>query len=329
MTGPLLALALAVAPAPPPAAATPTFGAEVKLVWIEVSLESSRKEGLPQLTAEDFEILDNGVRQTVERVIPPGAGAQPIEVALVLDVSGSVSGMIDQLRSAAQALAAGLHPTDKALVLTFGRRIALRHPLGPPSPALDAALQAIAAGPGGAGFDDAVFVAAKLREPNPARAAIVLFSDGAGHDGWLDDSTTEDALRRSDAVFYAVRPPSFGWGRFGSRPEAGRGEGIPEERFRSDRGPAARLRDSSAVDGSERLQHLADLTGGRVWTTASADKLKQNFEAVLQEIRGRYVLAFTPTGVSPDGWHAIQVNLTRHKLKLQARKGYTGRPAPH
>ena len=42
----------------------------------------------------------------------------------------------------------------------------------------------------------------------------------------------------------------------------------------------------------------------------------------LDDIRTRYLLTYYPTGVAPDGWHALDVRVTRAGLTVKAREGY-------
>ncbi len=66
----------------------PTFRAGVDVVKVDVSIARG-VEHVSGLTAENFEVFDNGVKQKITNV----AVAQvPLEVYLVLDLSGSVQG---------------------------------------------------------------------------------------------------------------------------------------------------------------------------------------------------------------------------------------------
>ena len=50
------------------------------------------------------------------------------------------------------------------------------------------------------------------------------------------------------------------------------------------------------------------------------------FRAMLDDFRATYVLQYVPHGVSPDGWHEVDVSVkTRGKFDIRARKGYRGR----
>ena len=98
---PALSVLLAAAMATP---AVPTFTTSVEAVYVDVFVT---RDGQPVagLTAKDFEVSDNGVRQDVSLV---SVEAVPIVAVMVFDVSASVAGVrLDDLRAAGRALIGG------------------------------------------------------------------------------------------------------------------------------------------------------------------------------------------------------------------------------
>lgn len=47
---------------------------------------------------------------------------------------------------------------------------------------------------------------------------------------------------------------------------------------------------------------------------------------VLQEFRQRYVISYTPQGVSRDGWHTLKVRVKSRGAAVRARPGYLAGP---
>ena len=70
------------------------------------------------------------------------------------------------------------------------------------------------------------------------------------------------------------------------------------------------------------LEELASITGGRLLRTGSPGKLRDAFAQALREMKTRYVLSYTPQGVTREGWHTLQVGLTRPNADITARRGY-------
>lgn len=71
-----------------PAPSTQTFRASTDVVMVDVSVRSSGR-AVDGLTTGDFVLTDNGVRQQIESV---EASAVPIDVTLVIDLSGNPRG---------------------------------------------------------------------------------------------------------------------------------------------------------------------------------------------------------------------------------------------
>ena len=78
--------------------------------------------------------------------------------------------------------------------------------------------------------------------------------------------------------------------------------------------------------GAGRAEFLRDLsanTGGRAVEIESTTDLQKTFVGILGEFRQRYVLSFTPRGVSDAGWHKLQVRVKGRRPTITARQGYT------
>jgi len=80
-------------------AQVPDFPVKVEVVRVNV-LVKGRDGSLPDLTAADFELRDNGVPQEIEVV---ASGHTPLSLILALDVSGSVEGPASSTRAAGVA----------------------------------------------------------------------------------------------------------------------------------------------------------------------------------------------------------------------------------
>jgi Ca-activated chloride channel family protein len=75
------------------------------------------------------------------------------------------------------------------------------------------------------------------------------------------------------------------------------------------------------------LKQVAHEAGGRIWSASSNRDLQELFRRAIRDMRDRYVLTYTPNGVSRSGWHALSVRLVGKKADVVARPGYWV-PAP-
>jgi VWFA-related protein len=70
------------------------------------------------------------------------------------------------------------------------------------------------------------------------------------------------------------------------------------------------------------LGKLTEVTGGRTWSAQSDRQLEELFGRVLDEMRARYLLTYTPPGPQKPGWHQIKVSLKGARGDVIAKQGY-------
>ena len=115
----MMLAALLLAAAPPPVQDPPVFGTSTEVVRVE-ALVTHGREVVEGLTAADFEVKDNGVRQRLKSV---SFEEVPLDILFVLDVSRSVRGTkLMALRDAASALLDELDSADRVALVGFRER---------------------------------------------------------------------------------------------------------------------------------------------------------------------------------------------------------------
>jgi len=70
------------------------------------------------------------------------------------------------------------------------------------------------------------------------------------------------------------------------------------------------------------LRRLAEITGGRNWSAQSDRQLEELFGRVLDEMRARYLLTYSPSAPQQLGWHQIKVSLKGTRGDVIAKQGY-------
>ena len=80
-------------------------------------IDKKHKRTMGNLTKEDFELTDNGVRQQISYF---SRDELPLSIMLMLDVSGSVRPIIHDIRAGALNALMRLKPEDQVAVMAFG-----------------------------------------------------------------------------------------------------------------------------------------------------------------------------------------------------------------
>lgn len=276
----------------------PVFRSTAVGVAVDVSVKKGNTV-VPNLTAADFTLLDNGVPQTVESV---QIETVPVDVTLAVDVSGSTRGLLGRYRSDVAAIAKLLRPVDRLRLIAFGTQVDEALRLG--SIVGRAPVERLAASSNSAVYDG---IAAALLRPTgiDRRHLIVAFTDSYDNRSVVSPELLAAAASRSESVLHIVSPdpPSMG-----ANDVIGNGLFWP---------PVA-------------LDTVAEATGGlrhtpAAWITEPGGSLVFDFKKIFDDFRQSYVLRFRPAGVPPQGWHELTVALKlKGNYKVRARRGYFG-----
>jgi len=182
------------------AAAPQLFKSGTQSVRVDV-LVTDRGKPIEGLTVEDFELFDNGVRQTIaladfDRLM--------LNVVLTFDMSSSVSpARLKHLQRAAGAVFDALAESDRAGLVTFSHQVTLGHRLTGDVGLLRAAI-AKAVPAGTTALVDGVYSGMMLGESDAGRALLIAFSDGVDTASWLTAESVLETAKRADVVAYAV-----------------------------------------------------------------------------------------------------------------------------
>jgi VWFA-related protein len=222
----------------------------------------------------------------VQRIETVDGGDLPINAVLALDTSASLRGKRQtDLVGAAESLLDGLRPIDRAALTTFSHAVRPSIGLTADMIAVRAAVRGIEPS-GNTSMIDGVFVALASTLDQPGRFLVVACTDGGDTASWLEPAEVGEIARRSNAVVYAVT--------------------------------------SADVKRPTALRLLADTTGGQLMTVRSSDELRGTFQRILAEFRSRYVLVYSPQGVTTGGYHRLEVTVPHRRVTVKARPGYAG-----
>jgi len=287
----------------------PKFRSGADAVRVDVQARQGNRP-VAGLTAEDFELRDTGVLQTVQVV---ASGDVPLTLLLALDTSGSVEGeKLEHLKAAARGAVAALTKDDRATLITFTERVAREAAPTADRAVIGAAIDRMSA-EGATGIIDAVLAAIALRHGIDGRVVLLVFTDGMDTASWLEGEQVLDAALRSDIVVYSVSISSLFVAKSGDETAAViRRRATLKRWFESD----------PDLFPEAFLEALTERTGGESFYVQNAAELAPAFARIVADFKTRYLLTYSPKDVPPTGWHPIEVKLKNRRGTVQARRGY-------
>ncbi len=288
-----------------------TFKAEVNVVNLFFNVKDKHGMLIPNLTKDDFEVLEDGKPQTVKYF--SADSDQPLTLGIMIDTSASQTRVLDiEQQSCAQFLREVLRNKDLAFVINFDVDVDLDQDFTNNVHDLTRALNkmqinaGIGGGPPGLGggpipttprgtlLYDAIYLGADEKLKNEVgRKAMIVFTDGEDQGSRLRIQDAIEAAQKADTICYVILIADRGFYGFGG------------------------------YSGDSEMRKLAEATGGRVIEVGNKqDKLRQAFDQIQNELRSQYNIGYTPTNHKLDGsYRKIQIK-TKGDYKVQARQGY-------
>jgi len=283
---------------------TATFKTGVADVRVDVQVTEG-DQLVKDLAQGDFRVTDEGQPQSI---VSFAHGDEPVNLILLLDISGSMQKYIDQISAEARDALDHLRPGDRVALMVFAKRTTVAQ-------GFSDNLAETARNIGGAvkNWDvgtstminsavvDATHYMDKHAGPS-GRRAILILTDNLSTSYRLTDGQVIRELNKSDTVFNAIitgraiRPRNLEPGK-------------PAD---PDYTPA-------------NVYELAEQTGGE-WV--KAEDAGVSFKEMIERIRSRYMLAYHAPEAQPGTFRHITVTLAdgakqRYRnAELHSRSGY-------
>jgi Ca-activated chloride channel family protein len=276
---------------------TTTIRVNVDLVHAIATVKNQSGQLVASLQKEDFEVYDNGSHQEI--AVFERTTAQPLSVALLVDISGSTAKELKyEGESASRFLRALLtegNPDDVVSLYTFNYEVRQVKNFTHNYKSLEDRLKLLH-GEAGTALYDAIYLAARDLEPRDGRKVIVVVTDGGDTFSKASLHEALDQAQLANAVIYpiVVLPITN---------DAGRN-----------------------VGGENALKYIADGTGGRSQYPALGAELDRAFTDIVSELRTQYLLGFYPQNVplTKSRFHKLEIRVKRPELRVSARNGYYG-----
>ncbi|MBD0325232.1 MAG: VWA domain-containing protein [Pyrinomonadaceae bacterium] len=301
---------------------------ESTLVQLNVGVADRAGRSVTNLSPNDFTVYEDDVRQDIINFEPT---MTPFSLVLLLDVSGSTIGFRTTLKQAALRFIDALAPEDRVAVIAFNERTNV---LSTFTTSRDKTAFAIsrAEGRGGTELYKALSFALKqLEGEGKRRKAIVVLTDGIDS-GMRDlDRATVAGMKTDEEALSAIRPEKSP--ALSSVLDAADRQGVTIYPLALPSGDPKRIPIPSPSQvaiysgARERLQILADRTGGRLNQIQRLEDMGRLYAVVAADLRTLYSISYQSSAKrARDGrWRSIRIEVANPSLIARTRPGYFAR----
>jgi Ca-activated chloride channel family protein len=267
-----------------------TLEVEVDVVSVTAVVFDKRGNFIRDLGTSDVELYEDGILQKVDyfREASSDEGERvPLSIVLALDTSGSMNKSMRFLQEAVINFVYKLEEVDTAMVVSFNESVKGSAEFTGDLDRLERFVDGLQAW-GGTSLYEAIHYALNRIRDAPGRKAVIVFSDGADTTSTMRDREVVDYARAVEATVYCI-------GFKGSGP-GGSPKGF--------------------------LKKIASETGGQFFSPGNVSDLIKVFNAISDELKNHYLLAYTPKREADGSWREIELKVSRPDTKVRVRKGY-------
>ncbi len=287
----------------------------VDVVETFVSAVDEKGDPVTDLNAGDFEIKEDGIKQSISyftRILDEESQI-PLTLGFLLDTSGSMSKgdkiqRIDIARQFAELLIRELKSADQMRVYAFDNIYRALTPMTSDLSLIQHNLSAVqidTAGSPGTALLRSIDLTIEQLEPYFGRKIIVLCSDGQNTIAGPLPETLIEKLKKHDITVISL------------------GTVTKQEWQAVDTGVNTRYQiPKEAKDARKLMKDLAEETGGASFFPKNVSSLSGTIEKIRSLIRSQYAIAYKPQNETMKGWRKIEVKCKRTGVKLNYRKGY-------
>lgn len=277
----------------------PPIRVEVNLVNLYVAVTDVAGRPIEGLEKENFRVWEDNAQQEIRHFSSEDV---PFTIGLILDRSGSMEPVIEDVYKAGLHTIESTKEGDEAFVILFNRQIELLQDFTSDRKALEKAAKKVRAEGSTALYDGVYTGLGHIRKGKNRKKALLVVTDGADNSSDVQFEELLELARQSEVLIHVI-------GLFGE-----------PKRFGS------LFEDSPDVD---KLSQLAAVTGGKAYFPKTMDQCKKACIDTAKELHHQYSLAYYPTNRAKDGtWRDVRVEVVglptgrSSDVVVRTREGY-------
>lgn len=283
---------------------------DTRLVNLNVKVTDASGKLLPDLTKEDFQVFENDVEQEVVYFAPVTA---PVNLVLLLDLSGSTRDRLKVMKKAAQKFIDALNPNTRIAVAGFSRRFLVISDFTEDRKLLQDRIDDLKTSSSGTAFYDSMWKTLDLfNEVKEKRRAVVVLTDGVDNslssDSYEPRYPFDELLSRLTQDDVTVYPIYF------------------DTEYETIVKRSGNDTHESYVTARKQLNKISDATGGTLFRADRIEDLDAVYARVAAELHTMYSVGYYPTDKTYDGeWRQLGIKVKRPQGVTRTKPGYYAR----
>jgi VWFA-related protein len=230
------------------------------------------------LGENDFIVLEDGQQR---QIVSVEQTTTPMNLVLLIDVSGSVENYADFLRRAARAFIETMDEKDSIAIIAFNEDVKILSDFTTDRQKLSESVDELDTGGGTAYYDALAFTLVEVLRPlKGKRTAIIILSDGDDNRSFLPFESLLGSIQESGALIYPLYVPS---GLIASSSQANLDDS-PNPVWAK----YMTLTSKAQAEGAR----LAEISGGVYYPIRRLSDIQRAYEDVVVQLRSAYVIRF-------------------------------------
>jgi Ca-activated chloride channel homolog len=269
------------------------FRSGVDLTTFAITATDKKGNIVTNLTRDDFEVIEDGKKQTAEYFAHgDGDAAPPMHLGLMIDASGSMHNDLKLAQGAAIKFLNMLPAAEDITLVDFDTQVRITRYPQRDFPRLVERIRQRKAD-GWTALYDALGTYLDGADSQDGRKVLVMYTDGGDSRSAISLSETLTLLKASNVTVYAI--------------------GLVENTG------------SARAQLQMTLRQLTEATGGQAFFPMAMKEVESAYDKVLAEIKGQYHLGYHSTNKARDGaWRKVEIRVKRPDVRIRSRKGYFG-----
>lgn len=293
------------------------------IVRVNIGVVDQRGRPITSLDRPHFTVYEDGVKQDISHFEHTTA---PFSVVMMLDMSGSTKSFRQNIALSAARFLDALAPDDRVAVIEFYNKVNVLNDFTTDRRTIAHSIR-VANGSGDTnlykGFETAL---ERLAKEGSRRKAIVVLTDGVDTRAKNSDRDFLSRLAAGDMDTAIKADSNPDLNRLLDRADR---LGVTIYPLALPTGDPAKLADPTPLQvamyraARERLQLVADRTGGTLNAITRLDEMGKLYAVIAADLRTLYTLEYQPRNLTRDGkWRAIRVEVSEPSLIARSRQGY-------